>query len=64
MWQSHWVADQLRSLGCQVEVITLETTGDTHQEPLAQIGGQGVFTKRLQQALLDNEIDLVMGAPC
>ena len=58
--QSNWVADQLRSIGHQVELIELKTEGDVRTGPLAQIGGQGLFTKRLQQALLDNEIDLAV----
>ena len=58
--QSNMVADQLRNLGNQVELITIKTEGDQSQASLAQIGGQGVFTKRLQTALLDGEIDLAV----
>ena len=60
MWQSKWVAGELEKQGCRVELIKIQTTGDVQTGPLAQIGGQGLFTKRLQQALLDDEIDLAV----
>ncbi len=42
-----------------VELVILKTTGDQVQDrPLADIGGKGLFTKELEQALLRNEIDL------
>ena len=60
MWQSTWVARQLESRGIGVELIRIQTDGDVQTGPLAQIGGQGLFTKRLQQALLEGEIDLAV----
>lgn len=60
MWQSTWVARQLELCGVEVELIRVQTTGDVQTGPLAQIGGQGLFTKRLQQALLDDQIDLAV----
>lgn len=58
--QSRWVKTQLESLGHVVELIEIKTEGDVQTGPLAQIGGQGLFTKRLQIALLGNEIDLAV----
>jgi hydroxymethylbilane synthase len=44
-----------------VELVILKTTGDQVQDkPLADIGGKGLFTKELEQALLRNEIDLAV----
>ena len=60
MWQSNWVKKQLEALGANVELIQIRTEGDDQSQSLAQIGGQGVFTKRLQVALLDHEIDLAV----
>lgn len=60
MWQSTWVKGELEKRGNQVELIQIKTEGDTQTGPLAQIGGQGLFTKRLQIALLENEIDLAV----
>lgn len=60
MWQSNWVKTQLEKRGVDVELIKIKTEGDTQSGPLAQIGGQGLFTKRLQIALLENQIDLAV----
>lgn len=60
LWQSHWVRQQLETFGVDVELIQIRTDGDDQSQPLAQIGGQGLFTKRLQVALLNHEIDLAV----
>lgn len=59
-WQAQWVADALKALGLEVELIHISTTGDVTSGSLAQIGGQGLFTKEIQRALLANEIDLAV----
>jgi hydroxymethylbilane synthase len=60
-WQADWVAGELRRLGHEVELVLLSTRGDEQRSaPLGVIGGQGVFTKELQRALLDDEIDLAV----
>lgn len=60
-WQAEWVAGELRKLGRQVVLVPLSTRGDQEQSaPLGTIGGQGVFTKELQRALLRDEIDLAV----
>ena len=60
MGQSNWVKSELEKNSVTVELIQIKTEGDTATGPLAQIGGQGLFTKRLQIALLENEIDLAV----
>ena len=60
LWQSNWVKDQLELLGHAVKMIRIKTQGDVKTGPLAQIGGQGLFTKQLQIALHENEIDLAV----
>ncbi|MDA7918176.1 hydroxymethylbilane synthase [Mariniblastus sp.] len=60
LWQSNWVKCELEKLGVSVELITIKTEGDIQTGSLAQIGGQGLFTKRLQVALLNEEIDLAV----
>ena len=42
----------------RIEVIN--TSGDAKTEPLSVIGGKGVFTKELEEALLDQRIDLAV----
>lgn len=59
-WQADWAAGRLRGLGYAVEIVFIATKGDVNQQPLGQIGGQGVFTKGIQQALLDDEIDFAV----
>ncbi|MDA8562967.1 hydroxymethylbilane synthase [Mariniblastus sp.] len=60
MWQSNWVKSQLEKMGHAVELIQIKTEGDVTAGPLAQIGGQGLFTKQLQVALLEDQIDLAV----
>ncbi|TVP75632.1 MAG: hydroxymethylbilane synthase [Gemmatimonadales bacterium] len=62
MTQSGWVADRIRAAtGCPVELVEIRTTGDADQErPLSEIGGRGLFTRELDRALLDDEVDLAV----
>ncbi len=44
-----------------VEIIIIRTTGDMIRDrPLAEIGGKGLFTKEIEEALLDGRIDLAV----
>jgi hydroxymethylbilane synthase len=58
--QAAQVADSLRALGHEVELVPIVTTGDTSKAPLEQIGGTGVFVSALRDALLANEIDIAV----
>jgi hydroxymethylbilane synthase len=61
--QSQMVADDLMRLhpGLRVELIIIKTSGDQVQDkPLADIGGKGLFTKELEQALLEKHIDFAV----
>ena len=63
LWQASWTKDELerRLPDIQVELIPIKTTGDRIQGvPLAQVGGKGLFTKELDEALLDGRIDLAV----
>jgi hydroxymethylbilane synthase len=56
--QASAVAEALHSTGCDTELVLVETTGDRRQDvPLHVIGGQGVFVKEVQQAVLDGRAD-------
>jgi hydroxymethylbilane synthase len=59
-WQAEWVASQLASRGVEVELVPITTQGDVKTGPLGQIGGQGLFTKEIQRALLEGKIDLAV----
>ena len=50
-WQAGWVADRLRELAAEVELVPISMRGDLATgEKLANIGSPGVFTKELQRA--------------
>jgi hydroxymethylbilane synthase len=56
--QTGWVVDQLRSHGHAVDVVTISTQGDRRDDvPIAAIGGDGVFVRELERALLERRID-------
>lgn len=60
-WQSDWVAGQLRARGLHAEIVEITTSGDVQQSgPVAALGGQGVFTKEIQAALLAGKVDLAV----
>src|SRR5437764_10486514 len=59
-WQAEWVAARLHERGVAVELVPITTQGDVKTGPLGQIGGQGLFTKEIQRALLDGKIDLAV----
>jgi hydroxymethylbilane synthase len=61
--QSEWVAGRLRALhpGLTVELVEIKTQGDRDRNsPLAAIGGQGVFTKEIQRALLESAVEIAV----
>ena len=60
LWQSNWVASQLREFGFSVEMVEISTQGDVRSGPIGAIGSQGVFTKEIQRALLDEEVDFAV----
>jgi hydroxymethylbilane synthase len=44
-----------------IELVIIRTTGDAIQDrPLAEEGGKGLFTKEIEEALLDGRIDLAV----
>jgi len=59
-WQADWVAGELRGSGVEVELVPITTSGDVKWDSIAEIGGQGLFTKEIQRALLDERIDLAV----
>jgi hydroxymethylbilane synthase len=61
-WQAEYVRKQiLQACGVDSEIVIIKTSGDKMQQAsLAQIGGKGVFTKELEDALLDETIDIAV----
>ncbi len=61
-WQAESVRKQLFQItGEEAEIVLIKTSGDKMQNaPLAQIGGKGIFIKELEEALLEETIDLAV----
>ena len=63
LWQANHVAERLRSVlePRPVDIVVIETHGDVVQDrPIAAMGGFGVFTKAIQDALLDKRVDVAV----
>ncbi len=63
LWQSEWVKaailEQFPSLS--VDLVIIKTKGDKILDvPLADLGGKGLFVKEIEQALLENRVDLAV----
>jgi hydroxymethylbilane synthase len=61
-WQAESVRKQLFAVtGVEAEIVVIKTAGDKLQQaPLTQIGGKGIFIKELEEALLDESVDLAV----
>jgi hydroxymethylbilane synthase len=63
LWQANWTKSELekRWPGLTVDLIPIKTTGDKILDvSLAKIGGKGLFTKEIDEALLDGRIDVAV----
>ncbi len=61
LWQANLAKTQLEKLGYQAQIIGITSTGDeVLDKPLHQIGGFGLFTKTLDNAMLRGEIDIAV----
>lgn len=61
VWQATLVQNQLRSKGIESELVFIKSDGDIDLvTPLYELGVQGIFTKTLDAALLNNRIDLAV----
>ncbi len=61
LWQAGFIGDLLAEKGISYELVHIKSEGDLDlTTPLAEMGGKGVFTKALDDALLSGEIDLAV----
>jgi hydroxymethylbilane synthase len=65
LWQAHAVRAALASAHEvaeeAIEIVTIRTTGDQVKDrSLADIGGKGLFTKEIEEALLDDRVDIAV----
>jgi hydroxymethylbilane synthase len=60
-WQANHVREALgTTCGVESEIVVVKTSGDKTSAPVEQIGVIGVFTKELEDALLDGRADLAV----
>ena len=61
LWQAHSIAARLREHGHESEIEIIHTTGDKLTGvALAQVGAKGMFTKEIEEALEERQIDLAV----
>jgi hydroxymethylbilane synthase len=61
VWQANLVKSLLHSQGVDAELVYIKSEGDIDlATPLYAMGVQGIFTRSLDQALLNNQIDLAV----
>lgn len=61
LWQAEKVAALLRGRGVECDIVPIETRGDDIPDrPLPEIGGDGVFTERIERSLRASEVDIAV----
>ena len=63
LWQAEFVRDQLKrsSPDSTIELVTITSSGDVVLDrPLYAVGGVGIFTKEIQEAVLDGRADIAV----
>ena len=61
LWQAYEVESKLKTLGFETEIVPIISSGDKNlDQPLYALGITGVFTKDLDIALLNKEIDIAV----
>ena len=61
LWQAKVVQEQLEFLGHQTELVPVKATGDlVLDKPLYELGITGIFTRTLDIAMLNNDIDIAV----
>ena len=61
LWQANEVKDQLKALGHKVQIVKVKSTGDLIlDKPLYELGITGIFTKTLDVAMLNGDVDIAV----
>ena len=61
LWQAKSVQSQLEGLGYKTTLVPIKSIGDLAQnQPIYEFGITGIFTKTLDIALLNDEIDVAV----
>ena len=61
LWQARWIQARLEGFGVACRLQIIHTTGDKITDvALSKVGTKGLFTKEIEEALLDGSIDLAV----
>src|ERR1700742_3582099 len=61
LWQANHIADALRGAGHDASIEIIRTTGDALQNvAFSKVGTKGMFTKEIEEALIEGRIDLAV----
>ena len=60
LWQAEYGAERLKQHGIATVLVPMVSSGDTDMRPIDGTRQVGLFTKRIQQALLENEADIAV----
>lgn len=61
LWQAHTVAKKLNDLGYKTEIIAVKSQGDIIlDKPLYELGITGIFTKTLDIAMINGQVDIAV----
>ncbi|HEY1242594.1 MAG TPA: hydroxymethylbilane synthase [Bryobacteraceae bacterium] len=61
LWQARWVQQKLAEREHETRIEIIKTTGDKITDvPLAKVGTKGLFTKEIEEALLEGRADLAV----
>jgi hydroxymethylbilane synthase len=61
LWQANTVKKELEDLGYKTEIISVKSTGDLIlDKPLYELGVTGIFTKTLDIAMINGEVDIAV----
>jgi hydroxymethylbilane synthase len=61
LWQAHTVEKKLNDLGYKTEIVAVKSTGDIIlNKPLYELGITGIFTKTLDVAMINGQVDIAV----
>jgi hydroxymethylbilane synthase len=61
LWQAHTVEKKLNDLGYKTKIIAVKSTGDIIlDKPLYELGITGIFTKTLDVAMINGDVDIAV----
>jgi hydroxymethylbilane synthase len=61
LWQAHTVEKKLNDLGYKTKIVAVKSTGDIIlDKPLYELGITGIFTKTLDVAMINGDVDIAV----